>query len=208
MIWSHTKIWMYNKLFKLVRSIRKITILRARFWKKLFLCKSFWRIIWHSEWEVVKDNGGNLIVWTRNKMQHEEIKEEIYTQDLLFKNHIKIIHDSRNAKEENFDTMQQEEREKVRESSINPLNIKVQWIKVNEYLKFVEAQDRKMDSFVGKMKNFGKPIKRASSLWGGDTSWKSWRLRKVLQGDNKTHEINDYHLRNRYCPMEYTIGVL
>ena len=74
----------------------------------------------------MKDNGGNLIVWTRNKMQHEEIKEEIYTQDLLFKNHIKIIHDSRNAKEENFDTMQQEEREKVRESSINPLNIKVQ----------------------------------------------------------------------------------
>jgi hypothetical protein len=65
-------------------------------------------------------------------------------------------------------------------SSINLLIIKEQWIKVDEYLKFVEIHDRKRDSFVGKTRNFDKPIKRAPSLWGGDTGFKSWRLRKVL----------------------------
>jgi len=74
-------------------------------------------------------------------------KKRFIRKNYFLKDHIKIIHDSRNAKEENFDTMQQED-EKVRKS-INPLNIKEQHIKVNEYLKFVEVQDRKRDSFVG-----------------------------------------------------------
>ena len=41
----------------------------------------------------------------------------MYMQEQLFKDQIKIIHDSRDAKEEDFERMQQEEREKVKQSS-------------------------------------------------------------------------------------------
>jgi len=44
--------------------------------------------------------------------------------------------------------MQQEEREKVKRSSIIPLNEKERRLKVDEDLKFVELQDKKMEKFV------------------------------------------------------------
>lgn len=43
-------------------------------------------------------------------------------QEQFFKDQMKIIHDSRNAKEEDFARMQQEERDKVKQSSTGPLN--------------------------------------------------------------------------------------
>jgi len=38
-------------------------------------------------------------------------------QEKFFKDQIKVIRDSRNAREEDFERMQQEEREKVKQSS-------------------------------------------------------------------------------------------
>lgn len=43
-------------------------------------------------------------------------------QEEFFKEQIRVIHDSRNAKEEDFERIQQEEREKVKKSSTSPLN--------------------------------------------------------------------------------------
>lgn len=43
-------------------------------------------------------------------------------QEQFFKDQIRIIHDSRNAKEEDFERMQQEKREQVKQSSTTPLN--------------------------------------------------------------------------------------
>ncbi|RHN70043.1 putative XS domain-containing protein [Medicago truncatula] len=91
----------------------------------------------------------NRIVRRRTKMQHEEIKEEMYEQEQFFKERISSIRNKRNAKEENFERMQQEEREKVKKSSIGPpSNAEERRLKVEGYLKFVELQDKEMENFV------------------------------------------------------------
>lgn len=43
-------------------------------------------------------------------------------QEQFFKDQIKIIHEARDAKEDNFEMLQQEEREKVKQSNSNPTN--------------------------------------------------------------------------------------
>lgn len=90
----------------------------------------------------------NRIVRQRTKMQHEEIKEEMNMQEEFFKEQIRVIHDSRNAKEEDFERIQQEEREKVKKSSTSPLNADGRRLKADGYLKFVEVQDKEMENFV------------------------------------------------------------
>ncbi|KAL9329827.1 hypothetical protein ACSQ67_004830 [Phaseolus vulgaris] len=82
----------------------------------------------------------NRIVRLRTKMQHEENKEEMYMQEQFFKDQIRIIHDSRAAKEEEFERMQQEKREKVKPSSSSPSN---------EEEGRVNFQDKEMENFVG-----------------------------------------------------------
>ncbi|XP_061376109.1 protein SUPPRESSOR OF GENE SILENCING 3 [Gastrolobium bilobum] len=90
----------------------------------------------------------NRIVRRRTKMQHEENKEEMYMQEQFFKDQIRIIHDSRNAKEEDFERVQQTERKKAEQSSTSPLNAEERRLKMDEYLKFVEVQDKEMENFV------------------------------------------------------------
>lgn len=43
-------------------------------------------------------------------------------QEQFFKDQIRVIHESRNAKEEDFERIQQEEREKVKQSSTGPIS--------------------------------------------------------------------------------------
>ncbi|KAK7358739.1 hypothetical protein VNO77_00677 [Canavalia gladiata] len=90
----------------------------------------------------------NRIVRLRTKMQHEENKEEMSMQEQFFKDQIRIIHDSRTAKEEDFERMQQEKREKVKQLSASPLNAEEGRVKVDEYRIFVEFQDKEMENFV------------------------------------------------------------
>ncbi|KAG4912464.1 hypothetical protein JHK82_053053 [Glycine max] len=91
----------------------------------------------------------NCIVRRRTKMQHEETKEEMYMQEQFFKDQIKIIHDSRDAKEEDIKRMQPEECEKVKQScTTGHVNAKEYRLKVEEYLKFVEVQDKEMENLV------------------------------------------------------------
>ncbi|KOM40702.1 hypothetical protein LR48_Vigan04g090000 [Vigna angularis] len=91
----------------------------------------------------------NRIVRRRTKIQHEETIEEMYMQEQFFKDQIKIIHDSRDEREEDFEKMQQEEREKVKQSSTTGhANAEEYRLKVEEYLKFVEVQDKEMENFV------------------------------------------------------------
>jgi len=46
----------------------------------------------------------------------------MYMQEQFFKDQIRIIQDSRAAKEEEFERMQQEKRDKVKPSSSSPSN--------------------------------------------------------------------------------------
>ncbi|KAK4256864.1 hypothetical protein QN277_006531 [Acacia crassicarpa] len=92
----------------------------------------------------------NRIVRSRTKKQHDENKEEMNLQEQFFKDQMKVIHESRNAKEEDFEMMQQEEREKAKESSASSINAEDRRRRADEYLKFVEIQDKEMERFVAK----------------------------------------------------------
>lgn len=48
--------------------------------------------------------------------------KKMYEQEQFFKDQIKIIHESRDAKEESFERLQQEQREKVKQSHVHPSN--------------------------------------------------------------------------------------
>lgn len=90
----------------------------------------------------------NRIVKQRTKMQHEQNKEEMDFQEQLFKDQIRIIHEARDAKEENFEKLQQQEREKVKQSIANPTNTEDYMSRAEEIAKFIKVQDKEMEEFV------------------------------------------------------------
>jgi hypothetical protein len=55
------------------------------------------------------------------KINMEILKKRVICKNYSSNNQIRIIQDSRNAKEEDFERMQQEEREKVKQSSTSPI---------------------------------------------------------------------------------------
>ncbi|KAK6118459.1 hypothetical protein DH2020_047876 [Rehmannia glutinosa] len=61
----------------------------------------------------------NHIVKLRTKKHHEQNKEEMDSQEEFFRDQIQQFYDARNAKEENFEKLQQHEREKVTQSDEN-----------------------------------------------------------------------------------------
>ncbi|KAJ7957136.1 suppressor of gene silencing protein [Quillaja saponaria] len=90
----------------------------------------------------------NHIVRQRTKVQHEENKEEMYMQEQFYKDQIKIVQESIAAKEENFERLQQEEREKVKQSNANPSNAEERRRRADEILKFIKLQDKEVEEFV------------------------------------------------------------
>ncbi|KAM1041694.1 hypothetical protein TB2_030390 [Malus domestica] len=90
----------------------------------------------------------NRIVRQRTKLQHKENQEEMYLQEQFFKDQIKIIHESRDAKEENFERLQKEERDKVKHSYLNPSNAEEQKYRSEEIANFIKSQEKEMEEFV------------------------------------------------------------
>ncbi|XVE83477.1 hypothetical protein DITRI_Ditri16bG0091200 [Diplodiscus trichospermus] len=90
----------------------------------------------------------NRIVRQRTKMQHEQNKEEMDFQEQFFKEQIKYIHEARDEKEENFEKLQQRQREKVKQSNPNPSNTEEYRSRADEIAKFIKFQDEEMEAFV------------------------------------------------------------
>lgn len=90
------------------------------------------------------------IVRQRTKVQHEENKEEMDFQDNFFKEQIKVIHEARDAKEEDFEKLQQEEREKINQFNVmvNPSNADEYRCKAEERSKQIEIQEKYVGKFV------------------------------------------------------------
>ncbi|GMI81161.1 SUPPRESSOR OF GENE SILENCING 3 [Hibiscus trionum] len=91
----------------------------------------------------------NRIVRQRTKMQHEQNKEEMDYQEQFFNDQIKFIHEARDEKEENFEKLQQQQREKfVKQSTPNPSNTEEYRRRADEIAKFIKFQDEEMEAFV------------------------------------------------------------
>ncbi|KAM1263012.1 hypothetical protein ACFX13_028741 [Malus domestica] len=61
---------------------------------------------------------------------------------------IKIIHESRDVKEDNFERLQQEERDKVKHSYLNPSDTEEQKYRSEEIENFIKSQEKEMEEFV------------------------------------------------------------
>ncbi|CAL9231314.1 unnamed protein product [Arabidopsis halleri] len=91
------------------------------------------------------------IVRQRTKMQHEQNREEMDAQDRFFKDEIKQIHKKRDAKEENFEMLQQQERAKVvdqQQKNTNPSSNDDFRKRAEEVSSFIEFQEKEMEEFV------------------------------------------------------------
>ncbi|KAL0705684.1 hypothetical protein Bca4012_072109 [Brassica carinata] len=93
----------------------------------------------------------NHIVRLRTKMQHEQNREEMDAQDRFFSESIKQIYDNRDAKEEDFKMLQQQERAKVVEQqqkkNVN-LSSKDELRKIAEEVSgSIELQEKDMEEF-------------------------------------------------------------
>ncbi|XP_059624505.1 protein SUPPRESSOR OF GENE SILENCING 3-like [Cornus florida] len=93
-----------------------------------------------------KTSEENRIVRQRTKKHHEENKEEMDYLEQFFKEQLRVIQDARVAKEDSFERMQQQEREKVKQT--NTSNTSDHRQRVEEIAKFIEFQDKEMDEFV------------------------------------------------------------
>ncbi|KAF3444205.1 hypothetical protein FNV43_RR13895 [Rhamnella rubrinervis] len=89
----------------------------------------------------------NRIVRQRTKTQYEENMEEMNMQEEFYKR-IKDIRESTGAKEENFEMLQQEEREKVKQSNADTSNAEEYRRRAEEIAKFIKFQDKEMEEFV------------------------------------------------------------
>ncbi|KAA8522640.1 hypothetical protein F0562_012999 [Nyssa sinensis] len=69
-------------------------------------------------------------------------------REQFFKDQLKIIHEARNAKEDDFEKVQPEEREKVKLSNANPSTKEDHRRKAEEIAKFIQCQDKEMEKFV------------------------------------------------------------
>ncbi|XP_062083741.1 protein SUPPRESSOR OF GENE SILENCING 3 [Humulus lupulus] len=136
------------------------------------------------------------IVRHRTKMQQDENKEEMILQEEFFKDQLKIIHDSRDVKEENFERLQQEEREKVKvsKSKAKTSNNAVE-TGAEEISKFVELQEKEMEQYVEEREKLEKAHEEKIK----EMKKRHWEEEVQLEA-----ELNEKlaHLMEKYSPKE------
>ncbi|XP_058210721.1 protein SUPPRESSOR OF GENE SILENCING 3-like [Rhododendron vialii] len=98
----------------------------------------------------------NRIVTQRSKMHHEQNKEEMDFQEQFFKDQLEIIHKTRDAKEDEFEKIQQEEREKMKQSNTHVSAKGDRDRREEDFAKFVKSQDKEMEEFVSEREKLVK----------------------------------------------------
>ncbi|XP_031285427.1 protein SUPPRESSOR OF GENE SILENCING 3 isoform X1 [Pistacia vera] len=89
----------------------------------------------------------NRIVKQRTRLQHEQNKEEMDFQEQFFKEQIRIIQEARDAKEEDFEMLQQGEREKAKQSIENTSSTEDIRQRTERMAEFIKLQDKEMEVF-------------------------------------------------------------
>ncbi|KAL6960952.1 Protein SUPPRESSOR [Sarracenia purpurea var. burkii] len=92
----------------------------------------------------------NRIVRQRSKMYHEQNKEEMDAQEQFFKERLQFIEEARDEKDNNFEKIQQEEREKVKQSNADLSATEDRNHRGAKIAKFIESQDKGIEEFVAK----------------------------------------------------------
>lgn len=110
---------------------------------------------WMSE-RLRKTLEENRIVRLRTKMHHEQHKEDMDFQEQFFKDQIKQLYDARNAKEETFEKIQQDQRVKVTQIEVNPSSIEDRQSRVEKIEKFIRLQDEEMNEYVAEREKLMK----------------------------------------------------
>ncbi|KAH8479893.1 hypothetical protein Peur_024645 [Populus x canadensis] len=95
----------------------------------------------------------NRIVRQRTQMHHEQNKEELDFQEQFFKEQLQTIRDQREAKEEDFEKLQQDKRQQVKELNANPSNTEEYRSRVEKVEEFIELQDKEMEEYVAERDN-------------------------------------------------------
>ncbi|CAK7328573.1 unnamed protein product [Dovyalis caffra] len=90
----------------------------------------------------------NRIVRQRTQMHHLQNKEELDFQEQFFKEQLQTIHEQREAKEEDFEKLQQDKRQQVKKSNANPSSAEDYRNRVEQVEKFIELQDKEMGEYV------------------------------------------------------------
>lgn len=93
----------------------------------------------------------NRIVRERTKLLHEQTKEEMDSQEKFFKDQIKVIHQAIDAKEDNFEKLQQAKLEKVKELNADP-STEENVDRVKDINRFIKIQDNEMEEFEAERK--------------------------------------------------------
>ncbi|XP_073283272.1 protein SUPPRESSOR OF GENE SILENCING 3 [Primulina huaijiensis] len=89
----------------------------------------------------------NRVVKLRTKTHHEQNKEEMDFQESFFREQMQKFYDDRNAKEENFERIMQDQREKVANSEENVYSAEERQHRREEVVKFIKSQDKEMEEF-------------------------------------------------------------
>ncbi|KAH6808272.1 hypothetical protein C2S51_029380 [Perilla frutescens var. frutescens] len=86
----------------------------------------------------------NQVVKLRTKKHHEQNKEEMDSQEQFYREHIQQLYDARNVKEEKFEKIQQDEREKVTHSEAKGSAAER---RAEEISRFIQRQDKGLEEF-------------------------------------------------------------
>ncbi|KAH6796772.1 hypothetical protein C2S52_021326, partial [Perilla frutescens var. hirtella] len=96
----------------------------------------------------------------RTRKHHEQIKEEMDSQEQFYKEQIQQLYEARNVKEEKFEKIQQDEREKVTQSEANGSSAEC---RAEEISRFIELQDKDLEEFTSKRDNLVQTHKERMS---------------------------------------------
>ncbi|KAI3462340.1 hypothetical protein Pfo_019003 [Paulownia fortunei] len=141
----------------------------------------------------------NRIVKLRTKKHHEQNKEEMDCQEQFFSEQIQQFYAARNAKEENFEKIQQYEREKVTQSEANVSSVEERLRRAEEIAKFIQLQDKEMEEFV----NERDKLMKAHEERMLDLKRRHWDEKMALEKEFD-NEFNK--LMEEYSPSESNQG--